>query len=58
LDEFMLMTLCDDFIIPNSTFSWWAAWLSKAENKTVICPSKWLKHIDKQSNVPNDWIKI
>jgi hypothetical protein len=40
--EFALMQQCNHFIIANSTFSWWAAWLSQIDkNKIVIAPSKW-----------------
>lgn len=37
--DLYLMSKCSDFIIANSTFSWWAAWLSNS--KKVIAPSKW-----------------
>ena len=40
---FLLMSECKHFIIPNSTFAWWAAYLSKNKNKKVLYPEIWLK---------------
>ena len=61
-EEFMLMSLGENFIIANSTFSWWGAWLSKAPNKKVIAPKKWFvsKFWSRANSdvVPEDWIRI
>jgi hypothetical protein len=37
--EFELMRECNHFIIANSTFSWWAAYL--AMNAVTITPNQW-----------------
>jgi hypothetical protein len=55
-----LMSLCHHFLIPNSTFSWWAAWLSNHPGKRVVAPLKWFRDpsLDGTDIVPESWIRI
>ena len=59
--ELYLMSLCENNIISNSSFSWWGAWLNENENKTVIGPTNWFNPscgISSRDVIPGSWIKI
>ena len=58
-EDLRLMAACQHFVIANSTFSWWGAWLSTHPEKIVVAPKRW--SIDTQTignPVLPDWVKI
>lgn len=62
--DLCLMSLCNDFIIANSSYSWWGAWLSSNKNKKVIAPLEWFGKIgytkdhDTKDLIPDEWTRI
>jgi hypothetical protein len=60
-EDLWMMSLCENNVISNSTFSWWSAFLNKNENKKVLCPSIWFgpKGFQDYDNIYVDgWIKV
>lgn len=41
IEEFFALTLCKSFIISNSSFGWWASWLSQEVEKKIVVPQPW-----------------
>lgn len=53
--DMYLMSLCKHFVIANSSFSWWAAWLSKSSEKQVIMPFPWVTYSACEGIYPAGW---
>ena len=58
LSDMYLMSLCKHNIIANSSFSWWAAWLNRNEEKIVIAPRRWLNGKCTPDIWCKKWIRI
>lgn len=63
VEDFRLMASCSHFLIANSTFSWWAAWLGRSPEKRVIAPKVWYgegfgREVDYDTRLPPDWIRV
>lgn len=54
-----VMRLGCGYVLSNSTFGWWAAYLSRNEPKTVIIPDPWFKKIEEPLGlIPTSWTRI
>jgi len=61
-EDLILMSMCKNNIIANSSFSWWSAWLNKNDNKIVIAPNNWFGpeyySMSTKDLIPQEWIRI
>lgn len=58
LSDFLLLSTCDHFVVANSTFSWWAAYLGETSNSIIFAPTApWL--LGSELNpAPDRWARV
>lgn len=54
-EELRLMYHCKNFIISNSTYSWWGQLLSENPDKIVMAPSVWNREMNADNIYMPDW---
>lgn len=58
IENLAIMSLGLTHILANSSFSWWAAMMSR-ETRKVFAPAQWFKNMKTpESLVPENWVKI
>ncbi len=60
--QLAMLTLCDHLIVANSSFAWWAAWLSDAADLKVAPDTWWGEDCDAPESdrdpLPAGWIEL
>jgi HD superfamily phosphohydrolase YqeK len=58
-ETFEIMRMGTDYVIANSTFSWWAAFLRYSRAGIVVAPTPWFKGLPTPADlIPLEWIQI
>ena len=59
-EDLRLMAAGKHFIIANSSFSWWGAWLSANRGKQVVAPGRWFNSplVSSRDLLPEGWTVI
>ena len=57
LDHLLLMSKAKKFVLSNSSFSWWSAWLSGVDGRNIIRPKLWVANDSSKADkiYPSTW---
>ena len=59
IEDLRYMSLCENNIMANSSFSWWGVYLNNKEDKIVICPKQWFSNGTDDTFIKmRDWIQM
>jgi hypothetical protein len=58
--DLRLMSACRHFVLANSSFSWWGAWLGEGAGSQILAPPRWFhdKSKDARDLVPERWQRV
>jgi hypothetical protein len=58
--DLALMAACRHFVLANSSFSWWGAWLGERKGSQILAPARWFndKSKDTRDLLPERWQRI
>lgn len=59
-EDLALISRCAHVVVPNSTFSWWGAWLGENSNSLIVVPSLPYRdeHATSGTGYPSRWIRV
>jgi hypothetical protein len=59
-EDLALIAQCDHVVVPNSTFSWWGAWLGEKRDSLIAVPSRPYRdeHAGSGSGYPSRWTRV
>jgi glycosyltransferase involved in cell wall biosynthesis len=58
-ETFELFRYGSAYVIGNSTFSWWGAFLRKYEFAPIIAPDPWFKNMTEPTSlIPHSWLRV
>jgi hypothetical protein len=53
-ESLRLLYSCKHFVISNSSFSWWGAYLAEGSNKIIVAPNRWYNDTKEKPDIYHD----